>query len=344
MLPLPESDYTRSQVVASWLELTALADDDGAAFRGDALESLRDSQLFADSFVDDRKESDSSDPDSAAGHLSRAWAVLRSREREIGPAWPFILSDDSLTRRNSRSRLDQVSAYAAMILIEAASSKWYARLAISPGDPIRQWFEEIAAACLRRFSNGMTVRFGAPFASNWPTTFRARVKHLASLFELDARESEIDKLATAEQQDDSLDIVARLRVSDELEGVPYVLVQCATGANWSGDKPAQPTLSLWDRYISWNGPRLKALAVPFCLRDKGELTSASVRHLDALVLDRQRLAGALPDDSIDADLRQKLTEWCSGKFATFRSPPSAPVAPAPLGPAKRIKRRRALKH
>lgn len=338
MLPLPESDYTRSQVIASWLELTALADDDGAAFRGDALESLRDSQLFADSFSDDRKESDSSDPNSAAGHLSRAWTVLRSREREIGPAWPFNLSDDSLTRREGRTRLEQVSAYVAMILIEAASLKWYSRLAISPGDPIRHWFEEIAAVCVRRFSNGMTVRFGAPFAATWPTTFRERVKHLAGLFELDARESEIDKLASVQQQDDSLDIVTRLRMSDELEGVPYVLVQCATGANWSGDKPAQPTLQLWERYISWNGPRLKALAIPFCLREKGELTSASVRHLDALVLDRQRLAGALPDDLIDADLRENLTEWCRSKFATFRKSPTTQATPA-----KRTSRRKRAK-
>lgn len=334
MLPLPESDYTRSQVIASWLELAALADDDGAAYRGDALESMRDSQLFADSSAaDDRKEGDSSDPHSAAGNLAQAWAVLRSRERDLGSNWPFCLSDDALTRRPGRKQLDQVCAYAAMLLIEAASLKWYLGLAIKAGDPIRHWFEEIAVACMRRFSNGVTVRFGAPFPSSWPPSFKERVKHLANLFELDARDSEIVRYSSTAQQDDSLDIVTRLRVSDELEGVPYLLVQCATGANWSTHKPAQPTIELWDKYISWNGPRLKALAVPFSLREKGELASASVRHLDALVLDRQRLAGALPDDLIEDGLRQNLTQWCKAKFDTFRKPPAALAVPAP--PIKR---------
>ena len=338
MLPLPESNYTRSQVIASWLELAALADDDGAAFRGDALESMRDSQLFADG--GDGKEGDSSDPHSAAGHLAQAWAVLRSRERDLGSTWPFSLSDDALTRRAGRTRLDQVCAYAAMLLIEAASLKWYVRLAIGAGDPIRHWFEEIAVACMRQFSKGVTVRFGAPFPPSWPSTFRERVKHLASSFELDARESEIDRHASATQQDDSLDIVTRLRICDELEGVPYLLVQCATGANWSTHKPAEPNIELWNRYISWDGPRLKALAIPFSLREKGELADASVRHLGALVLDRQRLAGALPDDLIEDVLRQNLTQWCRAKFDTFRNSP--PIAAAPMTRKSTRKRSRAL--
>lgn len=342
MLPLPESDYTRPQVIASWLELSGLADDDGAAFRGDALESMRDSQLFADSpSADDGKETDSSDPHSAAGLLTQAWTILRARERGLGAGWPFTLSEDALTRRNGRTELTQVAAYAAMLLIEAGSLKWYARLAIPAGDPIRHWFEEIAVASMRYLASGMTVRFGAPFPAAWPDSFRERVKYLANMFELDARDSEIDRHSSPNQQDDSLDIVARLRVSDELEAVPYLLIQCATGANWSTHKAGQPTMTLWDKYISWNGPRLKALAVPFSLRDKGELADASVRHLDALVLDRQRLAGAVPDDLIDQDLRKNLTEWCKGKFGTFlkQSTSARPVRVKRKSQRKRAKSR-----
>lgn len=317
-LPLPESNYTRPHVIASWLELTALSEEDGGACRGDALESMRDSQLFVDSAAADQcKQCDSSDPNSAAGKLAQAWTVLHSRERALGVAWPFCLTEDSVIRRPERRNINQVCAYAAMLLIEAASLKWYGKIAIQSGDPVRHWFEDIAAACLRKLTGGVTIRFGAPFPSAWPDSFLDRVRYLASQFELDARDAEIERHSSPHQQDDSLDIVSRLRVADELEGVPYMLVQCATGANWSTGKPAEPNIALWERYISWNGPRLKTLAIPFSLREKGELTDASVRHLDALVLDRQRLAGAIPDDLIDDSLRQNLTTWCKGQFATI---------------------------
>jgi hypothetical protein len=328
ILPLPENNYTRSQVIASWLELTALSEDDGAALRGDALESMRDSSLFPDTSEDQGKESDSSDPNSSAGVLAQAWTVLRSRERALGPSWPFLLSEESLTRRPNRQQLEQVSAYASMLLIEAASLKWYARLAIQPGDDIRVWFEEIAVVCMRKLSNGLTMRFGAPFPAGWPRTFAERVKFLANCFELDVREPEIEKFASSEQQDDSLDIVSRLCINDEFEGVPYMLVQCATGANWSTHKPAQPNIPLWDKYISWNGPRLKTLAIPFSLREKGELADASVRHLDALILDRQRLSGSSPDDHIDGELRIKLTAWCRNSFQKFTNLPDSRVESA----------------
>jgi hypothetical protein len=100
--------------------------------------------------------------------------------------------------------------------------------------------------------------------------------------------------------------------------LPYILTQCATGATWHSDKPAQPNIALWDRYIAWDGPRIKALAIPFTLREKGELEDASVRHLSAMVFDRIRLSGAFPDKDMDPGLRAKLSKWCKGKFEEIK--------------------------
>jgi hypothetical protein len=332
MLPLPENDYSRAQVLASWIELSALGEDDGAAYRGYALEAMRDSQLYPERTSG--KEADSSDPNSPSGMLAETWRVLRSRERMLRDAWPFELSEDAVKRRSKRKRLADVAAYSAMLLIEAASLKWYSRIAITSGDPIRHWFERIVVAALSRFSNGRTMRFGAPFPAGWPSSFVGRVQHLASAFDLSSRKEEIEKLSSPAQQDDSLDVVARLRICDELGGVPYVLVQCATGANWSSDKPSEPRLPVWEKYISWDGPRLKALALPFTLRERGELEKASIRHFNALVLDRIRIAGALPDENIDVDLRKKLSDWCSARFASIRDATPATV------PKRTVSRRR----
>jgi hypothetical protein len=332
MLPIPENDWSQPQVLASWLELCALAEDDGAALRGAALEALRDSQLFTDGANAGQGAQDSSAAGSAAGTLAEAWRVLRAREQLLGEAWPLRLSEEILTRKVGRTTLASVAAYTTMLLIEAASSKWYESAAIHAGDAVREWFEHIAVASVGRFAAGRAVRFGAPFPSGWPKTFHRRVKHLAGIFEIDARDAELKKFSSPEQKDDSLDVVARIKFLDEQGGLPYVLVQCATGANWATHKAGQPTISLWENYIGWDGPRLKALAVPFALRGVGQMHNASVRHHNAVVFDRLRLAGALPDDFIDSALRTKLVKWCRGKFVA--------LAKGPLSSAPTHRRRR----
>lgn len=313
MLPLPKNDYTRPQVLASWAELSALAEDDGAALHGDMLESLRDSQLFADA-SGSPDERDSASPGSSAAMLGDTWNVLQRRHGLLGESWPFELTRNMLTRAQTRKSLPEVAAYAAMLLIEAASSKWYPTLSIAAGDQIRTWFEDIVAASLARLLGGVTCRFGAPFPAHWPRTFLERVKYLAAKFDIRARDVELEQYSSPHQQDDSLDVVARWKLTDEDEGCPYFLFQCATGENWKTDKPGQPTMGLWNAYISWNGPQYKALAVPFTLRERGELANTSIRHQYSFVFDRLRISFGMPDQGIDENLRDKLVDWCRAKF------------------------------
>ena len=300
-------------MLASWAELSALADDDGAVMHGHILESLRDSQLFADTSgsPDDR---DSTNPSSSAAILSETWSILERRRHLLGDSWPLLLSESTLTRRADRRTLDRVAAYAAILLIEAASSRWYPSLSIAAGDKIRTWFEFIVAASVSRLLGGVTSRFGAPFPSDWPATFPERVKHLAAIFEIEARDADIQKYASPDQQDDSLDVLGRWKLTDEEEGCPYFLFQCATGENWKTHKPGQPSMDLWRAYISWNGPSYKALAIPFTLRERGELADVSIRHQSAFVFDRLRIAYGKPDDGIDEAIRVSLVEWCKTKF------------------------------
>lgn len=320
MLPLPESDWSNPEVLASWMELTVLAEDDGVALRGDALEALRDSQLFADASITRGDERDSSTEDSAASALHETWQVLRRREELLEDAWPLRLTDNTLSRAPGKTTLRPVAAYATILLLEAASSKWYSSIAIEPGDPVREWFEHITVASVGRLIGGRTERFGAPFPRGWPNSFSGRVKQLAGLFGVEAREADVKRLATPDQQDDALDAVARSRLGDEEPGTPYLLVQCATGANWKTDKSGEPRMALWRKYIAWNGPTYKAIAIPFCLRGKGELERASASHGDAVVFDRLRISAGAPDQEIDDVIRKKLVKWCSAKFAKLTAP------------------------
>jgi hypothetical protein len=314
VLAVPENNYTQTEVLASWTELSALATDNGSAMHGDMLEALRDSQLFSDA-AGAQDSLDSATAGSPSAVVSDIWATLQRRKTLVGEAWPFLLTANSLSRRADRKLLSQVAAYATLLLIEAASSKWYSKLAIPKSAPVRTWFEHIVAASASRLLGGATHRFGAPFSAEWPKSFVERVSHLASLFEMESRDADVKKYSSEEQQDDSLDVLARWKLCDEEEGSPYVLLQCATGANWKTHKPGQPSMDLWQAYISWNGPQYKALAIPFTLRGKGELANASIRHQSAIIFDRIRIAHGNPDEAIDAELRANLVGWCQEQFA-----------------------------
>jgi len=202
-----------------------------------------------------------------------------------------------------------------MLLLDAASSKWYRSLRIGKGDEARTWFESIVETSLAKHVGGRTVRFGAPFPNDWPVSFSDRVQHLAGLFGLGARTNEIDQLSSRAQQDDSLDIVARLNFGDEESATPYLLVQCATGANWASHKQGEPRMELWRRYIAWDGPQYKCLAVPFVLRERGQLERACFGHFSAIILDRIRIAAAAPDEALSTDLRERLVAWCRAQLA-----------------------------
>jgi hypothetical protein len=184
---------------------------------------------------------------------------------------------------------------------------------------VRTWFELIVEASVSRLLGGVTSRFGAPFPSGWPSSFPERVKHLAGLFDVDARESDLKKHAKPQQQDDSLDVIGRWKLTDEQEGCPYLLFQCATGQNWRTAKPGQPSMDLWGKYISWDGPQYKALAIPFTLRKRGELSDASVRHQWAFVFDRLRISFGQPDEEISPELRQDLSSWCRSQFELLKT-------------------------
>jgi hypothetical protein len=317
VLQPPSNNWSKPEIVASWAELSALADDGTIVLRGEMLAALRDSGLYSD-LTEDGAAPDSSTPDSSAAVFADAWSVLERRAHLLGETWPLTMTKDTLARRPGKETLESAAAYAAMLLIEAASSKWYPGLTIEPGEKIRELFEHVVVASVSRLVGGLTCRFGAPFPADWPKTFALRVKHLCEMFEVDAREDDIGKFASANQLDDSLDVLARWKVLDEEEGAPYLLFQCATGENWITEKAGEPAMDIWEKYVSWDGPKYKALAIPFTLRERGQLSTASFRNGSAFVFDRLRIAFGTPDEQLDQTHREELTAWCKQKFSFLK--------------------------
>ncbi|MFO0898973.1 MAG: hypothetical protein U0836_16235 [Pirellulales bacterium] len=301
MLDLPKTDDP--EAFATWVELSAIAAENGRVTWGTVSEAFRDSGLF---------DAGSSDEDTAENATGTTWKVLDQRNQMLGTTWPFELTDVALIVRTSKATLESCAAYTAMMLIEAAGGKWYSTLRIEPGDPVRTWFEHITEASLSRILSGTTIRFGAPYPAGCPAEFPARVTFLAGRFGLHAREEEIDEHTSDQQKDDTVDVVARWRIGNEEPGSLFLLVQCATGAGWQADKIGVPRGDLWTDYVAWNGPLVTALAVPFVVSEKRVLLRAGKRRL---FLDRLRLSVGSPDDLLASSMRKPIADWCRNKLA-----------------------------
>lgn len=323
MLPIPESDWSEPGVLEGWVELSVLAGGPGFATRGAILEALRDSTLFTTSRKGDGS-GDTSDG-TATSTVGAIWKVLDERSALLGNAWPFALTNDRVELLPGKT-IKSAAAYITMLLLEAASCGWYKSIAIPKSHVIRSLFETIAGVSIARLGGGRVERFGAPYPKDWPKTFPSRVERLAGTFGLAHQPDAIARIASLAAQDATLDLVARWSIVDQEPGGLYLLVQCATGANWRSSKSGEPSVELWKKFVSWNGKTTKALAVPFAMRGR-ELEQACFYHNEAVIFDRLRLAAGRPDEGIDSTLRGKLETWCKEKLGALgpATPPSLPT-------------------
>lgn len=319
MLPLPETDPTNPETLAGWVELCVLAEDDGQVSFGAVAEELRDSNLLRDSSPPGSDDLDG-EPERLAEQLAAdVWSVLEDRWRLIGPCCPFSLEDRLVRRRQHRKRLIDVAGHLTMLLIEAAGKEWYPALALLSGDDIRTQFELVTAASLEGLGNTRVERLGAPFPGQDIKGFCARVRKLVGSFDLQPNEAELARFTHPREKDRGLDLVVRWWNDDPSGGIPYLLVQCATGKKWIHDKAAEPPMVSWRKFATWDGPTLKTIAVPYVVdRPKG-LGDAWLRTEDSIILDRLRLSRGNPDARLGAETSEALAKWCEKQLGSLRT-------------------------
>jgi hypothetical protein len=314
MLPLPETDPTDPATLASWVELSVLAIDDGQLSFGEVAEELRDSNLLEEG-VSEKESSVDGERERLAEQLAAdVWSVLEDRMRLLGRSSPFVLEQRLIRRRDRRKKLEEVVAYLAMLLIEAAGKRWYADLELATNDAIRTQFELIAAASLQGLGNTRVERLGAPYPGLSIKKFRRRVKKLAGSFDLESNEQELKRFTHAHEKDRGLDLVVRWWNDDPSGGMPYLLVQCATGRQWIRDKAAEPPMAAWKKFATWDGPALKSIAVPYTVSRPRGLGDAWLRTNNSIIFDRLRLACGTPDRWLTEQVRKQLVKWCTNQL------------------------------
>lgn len=292
MIGFPEQNYLSSDVLADWIECNAIKD--GFVARGDAVDQCKDSALW-------KSKEHTSDiaTTTPADAVADAWASLGNRRLELKDAWPFDLKTGIVSYRKN-------SAYAALLCLDLL--RYYSGKVQAVDGSVRTLFEHVVAASVATLFGGLACRFGAPFPDDWPPTFPKRVSHLAHYFGLESNEKTTADLSSGRQQDDGLDVVGRLKLGDERPGTLYVLVQCATGANWK-KKRGEPALEKWKKYVKWNAATIRAIAIPWALRPRLELSKACFDFDGAMVLDRWRIVAGQPDKTLADKHRKSLGKW-----------------------------------
>jgi hypothetical protein len=314
MLPLPETDPLDPETLAGWVELSVLAVEDGQISLGDVAEELRDSNLLEDVLPEDTDSVDG-EPERPAEQLAAdVWSVLEERQRLLSSSSPFILEQRLIKRHNRRKRLEDVAAYLTMLLIEAAGKDWYPELEIATSDEIRTQFELVAAASLQGLGNTQVERLGAPYPGVDVKAFRDRVRKLVGIFALSTNEQELERFTHTGEKDRGLDLVVRWWNDDASGGMPYLLVQCATGKKWICDKAPEPPMTAWKKFVTWDGPALKTIAIPYTVERPRGLGDAWLRMNNTIIFDRLRLSRGAPDRRLSQELRGKLVTWCEKKL------------------------------
>lgn len=109
-------------------------------------------------------------------------------------------------------------------------------------------------------------------------------------------------------KDLTLDILVYWPCIDSRQGAPYIMLQCASGANWH-EKLKEPDIDQWRKLLNPDCLPLRGVSIPFCVPDN-RFRFASARAA-GLLLDRCRilLAATRKEDWLKKELEDQLDDW-----------------------------------
>jgi hypothetical protein len=317
MLPLPDADFDveDTEVLADWVELSALAEGDLllSDIRDEIVEALPDAVDFnpRGGRRRDGEEEIPTDPADTLFDTVRPTIVRRRAEMRAG--YPFSIDRTSIAVKDEGWRSHVVYTSLAM----ADLGRRYSRF--KQGTRFRTLFERIVTSSLGIRLMGTTVRFGSPRENrDVPGAIGRRISWLSE--KMDVSVNEANLLKKHSTGDEGLDVVGRFSFGDDLPGNIVLLVQCSTSAQLERVKKGEPALAKWEAFLNWNSLLVKAVATPFRLdpprgRRAGELSKA-FEH--ALILDRPRLCHARLDGAISPGTLRELRSWCSHGFSSIK--------------------------
>lgn len=230
--------------------------------------------------------------------VKSAWGEIERRLRCSKGAVPLKI-ERSRIRRNT-AWIDSPEYSFCLVLSLIPVYDWWTESGYSEQGEL---FEILTLASIQtQFSDWQVWRTG------WSRTTPVRLRDVAvQIVEL-LNEPLGDVDTWKDNKEMGLDLLLFRPFQDDRNGIPVVMVQCASGRNWN-EKLGTPNLRKWRDVIRFRNHLAKAFSMPFCL-DRDEFVRTCV-EVDGIVFDRYRLlsAGSINPRWVPEMLREPLLTW-----------------------------------
>lgn len=306
MLALPNLGMGRSvskhnvnlNILCDWIEASVVFDDEQLS-KSDVIDILMEEQIYASqSFASER--------------VDDAWAVIARRMNYLSQPLGISVSGNRINRVDDWEKLPAYGFCLALSCVD-----FYAQLPPGwGGEHVVQGnlFEELALEAFNQTLPGWTIKRIGWSATNDPKSLSDALPTILSDLNESAGpdlELHVDKTV----KDLGLDLLAFYSFEDQQASIPVLLVQCASGKNWT-NKRHTPDIELWKKVISFNSQPIRAFVMPFAFADVLHFRRDAA-PVNGVFIDRYRLLKAFRQNNanVTAALNLKLDNWVRPRIA-----------------------------
>jgi hypothetical protein len=234
--------------------------------------------------------------------VENAWAEIERRQAWMGVGAAMDVGASLRPRGGWRER----PALAFCLVLSFA--KWYPAWARGFGVDFNEQgeiFEELAKEAIQLIFPGWEV-YRTGWSRTQPIHLSTIVKEIIS--RLGEIEGQLEPWTSVHARDAGLDLLCYRPFDDARVGVPVLMMQCASGADWE-EKLRTPHLKIWTKLIQFACVPKKAFSTPYALSDLDFIRNCNIA--DAIFLDRHRLLapGRENPNWISAALRDRILAW-----------------------------------
>jgi len=300
MLALPDKGMSRSvnehnvnlDVLCDWIEASIVFDDDELS-KSYVTDILIEEQIYRNQ-------------DFAAERVSDAWAIVARRMDYLARPLGISVSGNRIIRKDE---WDQFPAYAFCLALSCV--ELYSELPSPWGENYVEQgslFEELAEESLEQTLQGWTVKRVGWSSSNNPIPLSDEIQGIIS--DLNEKEGADAGLhLTTTTKDLGLDLLAYLSFGDQQPSIPILLVQCASGSNWTS-KRHTPDMDLWKKVVCFNSEPVRGFVIPFGFADNLQFRRDAA-PVNGLFVERYRLLKPFRQNryEVSGALNSQLEGW-----------------------------------
>lgn len=282
-------------VFADWIEASVLFKDIDVSVT-DVVDVLLEEELYEDQ-------------DFAREIVQAAWLEIEQRRKHSGGFYGVTIDGNWV--KASGDTTNQTAHRFLLTLSLASSYDWWRKAFGANYTDQGRHFESLTEMALSALTPGWSV-----FSTGWKggttnshfLSVAGEVANRLNTGPIIKQEWNLD-----DAKDLTLDILVYWPCIDARQGAPFIMLQCASGANWD-EKLKEPDIDQWRKLLNPDCLPLRGVSVPFCLPDT-RFRFASARAA-GLLLDRCRilLAATRKEDWLKKDLADELDGWMNPRI------------------------------